>query len=167
MKGWTLSGTGILQSGTPFTVYTGAAFAPLRNGSGQIIGYAPGSGDFNADGVNYDFPNTGSYQTPSNRNSYLNGIFTASSFTVPNLGSGGNEGVNRFRNPGFAELDAALLKDIPLFERLKLQIRAEGFNMLNRVNLGGIDGNLASGTFGRSTSQLQPRWFQFGVRIFF
>jgi hypothetical protein len=97
----------------------------------------------------------------------LNGVFSSSSFSNPALGLEGNERVNRFRNPGFAEVDTALLKDIPIYERLKMQIRVEGFNVFNHVNLGGIDSNLADGTFGKSTSQFQPRWFQFGARIFF
>jgi hypothetical protein len=165
--GWTLSGTTILQSGTPFTVYTGAAFSPLRNAAGQITGYAPGSGDYNADGDNFDYPNVSSYGMLSNRQGYLNGVFGNSSFNTPTLGLEGNEKVNRFRNAGFAEVDAALLKGIPIYERLKMQIRVEGFNVFNHVNLGGIDSNLADGTFGKSTSQLQPRWFQFGARVFF
>ena len=102
------------------------------------------------------------------RQTYLNGLFTQSSpFATPNLGSEGNEKVNRFRNPGFAEVDAALLKDIPLLEHVKLQLRAEAFNVLNHVNLQGIDSNMADGTFGRTTSQYQPRWFQFAARLFF
>ena len=44
--GWSLSGTTIVQSGYPFTVFTSAAFSPLKNAAGQFIGYAPGSGDF-------------------------------------------------------------------------------------------------------------------------
>jgi hypothetical protein len=166
-KGWTLSGTTILQSGTPFTVYTNAAFAPTRDAAGQIIGYAPGSGDFNADGVNFDYPDVAKYTMATNRQAYLSAVFNPSVFATPSLGMGGNERVNQFRNPGFAEVDAALLKDIPLWERVKMQFRVEAFNVLNRVNLGAVDANLASGTFGRSTSQLQPRWFQFAARVFF
>ena len=54
--GWQLSGTTILQSGPPFTVSTNASFNPLVNAAGTFTGYAPGSGDYNADGDNFDFP---------------------------------------------------------------------------------------------------------------
>jgi hypothetical protein len=166
--GWTISGTGILQSGSPFTVYTTAAFAPLRDSGGQIIGFAPGSGDFNADGDNFDFPDVTSYHMSNSRQAYLNGAVTATNFATPALGAQGNERVGQFRNPGFAEFNAALFKEVPIIgERLKLQFRAEGFNLLNRVNLQGVDPNLSDGTFGKSTSQLEPRWFQFGARIIF
>jgi hypothetical protein len=35
------------------------------------------------------------------------------------------------------------------------------------VNLTGVDPNLADATFGRSTSQLNPRTIQLGARISF
>jgi hypothetical protein len=167
VKGWTFSGTTILQSGTPFTVYTTAPFNPLRDPGGNIIGFAPGSGDFNADGVNFDFPEVSSYHMSTGRKAYLSGALDAANFGFPALGMPGSEKVGQFRNPGFAEVNAALLKDIPITERFRFQFRAEAFNVLNRVNLQGLDPNLASGTFGKSTSQLEPRWFQFGARIMF
>jgi hypothetical protein len=166
-SGWTLSGTTLLQSGTPYTVYTTAPFSPLRNSAGQIVGFASGSGDFNADGDNFDFPNVSSYTTSTSRQAYLKGVVTLANFPYPALGTEGNEKVGLFRNPGFAEVDAALLRDIPFTERLRLQLRFEGFNILNRVNLQGIDPNMADGTFGRSTAQYQPRWFQIAARVLF
>jgi hypothetical protein len=63
-SGWQISGTAILQSGTPFTVSTNAAFNPLTNASGQFAGYAAGSGDYNADEDNFDFPDVASYSMP-------------------------------------------------------------------------------------------------------
>lgn len=164
---WTLSGTSILQSGTPFTVYSTAPFQAVTDSSGNFVGYAPGSGDFNADGVNFDYPNVSSYSTPTSRQAYLNGVVNVSNFPFPTFGTEGGEKVGHFRNQGFAEVNAALLKDIPIFERLRLQLRFEAFNLFNRVNLAGVDPNLADGTFGKSTSQLEPRWLQIGARIMF
>jgi hypothetical protein len=165
--GWTLSGTTVLQSGTPFTVYTTAPFQALTDSSGRFIGYAPGSGDFNADGVNFDYPNVASYSMPNSRRAYLNGVVSVANFPFPTFGTEGNEKVGQFRNQGFAEVNAALLKDVPITERLRLQLRFEAFNLLNRVNLAGVDSNMADGTFGKSTSQLEPRWLQIGARIIF
>ncbi len=165
--GWTLSGTTILQSGTPFNVYTGASFQPVFDSNGNVAGIQPGSGDYNADGYNFDFPNVSSYDMPNNRHAYLGGVFNRSNFSVPTLGTEGNEQFNQFRNPGFAETDAALLKDTRITESVLLQLRFEFYNVFNRVNLGGVDGNLASGTFGRVTSQLSPRWIQLGANIRF
>lgn len=166
-NGWILSGITILQSGTPFTVLTTAPFLPLRNSSGQIIGYAPGSGDFNADGDNYDYPDVLSYKTTNTRQAYLSGVFSKANFPNPALGVEGDEKVNRFRNPGFAETDAALAKDTALTERVRLQLRFEFYNVFNRVNLGPVDSNLSDSNFGRVTSQLKPRWIQLGPRLSF
>jgi hypothetical protein len=39
--------------------------------------------------------------------------------------------------------------------------------LLNRVNLQGVQGNLANSTFGRSTSTYDPRIIQLGARLTF
>jgi hypothetical protein len=166
LSGWSISGTTIIQSGTPFTVYTTAPFEPILQ-NGRVVGLQPGSGDYNADGYNLDYPNVLSYAIPTSRQAYLTGVFTASNFPTPTLGTEGNEKVNRFWNPGFSETDAALLKDTKLYERLDLQLRFEVYNVFNRPNLQGVDANLADGTFGRVTAQYNPRWMQVGARIVF
>ncbi len=166
-SGWTVAGTTILQSGHPFTVSNNAPFQPVRDANGNITGLGPNSGDYNADGFNYDYPNVSSYQMANDRKSYLTGVFPKSNFTVPTLGTEGNEQWGRFRNPGFAETDASLLKDTLLTEKLRLELRFEFFNIFNRVNLGGVSSDLSSATFGRSTSQLNPRWIQIGAKIIF
>lgn len=167
VNGWNFSGTTILQSGTPFTVFTTAPFNPLKSSGGTFIGYAPGSGDFNADGDNFDFPTASSYSMPTGRKDYLNGALSLSNFPTPSFGSEGNEKVNQFRNPGFAEVNTTLSKDMAITERVRFQLRLDAFNLFNRVNLGGVDSNMADGSFGKSTNQLEPRWLQIGGRIQF
>ncbi len=166
LSGWSISGTTIVQSGSPYTVSTNAPFNPIVQ-NGVVTGFAPGSGDYNADGFNLDYPNVTSYSTPTGRQAYLNGIFTAANFPVPALGTEGNERVNQFSNPGFAETDAALLKETRLFERLALELRFEAYNVFNRPNLQGVDANLPDATFGRVTSQYNPRWLQVGAKLTF
>lgn len=166
--GWQISGTAIAQSGLPFSVYTNAPFQPELNTAGQVIGLLPGSGDYNADGYNYDFPNVNrSYSLPSSRHDYLNGIFSPTDFSVPTLGQEGNELPNRFRGPGFFDIDAALLKNTRLTERVNLQLRFEFFNLLNHPNLNGVDSNLADSTFGVTTAVYNPRWIQLAAKISF
>ncbi len=166
-KGWSVSGTTIVQSGYPFTVYTSAAFSPIRNSAGQIIGYAPGSGDYNADGDNYDYPNVTSYSQSTSRQAFLNGVFTAGNFPAPAFGTEGSEKFDQFRNPMFFQSDASVAKDTAIFERLKLQIRFDIFNLFNRANLYNVDGDLSSGTFGKAVSQYNPRWIQIGANVNF
>jgi Carboxypeptidase regulatory-like domain/TonB dependent receptor len=165
--GWTASGTTILQSGQPFTVNTTAAFQPVKDTNGKIIGLAPNSGDYNADGFNNDYPDVANYNMGNGRHDYLTGVFPRSNFTQPALGTEGNERWGRFRNPGFAETDASLSKETNITERLHVQLRFEFFNIFNRVNLNGVNANLSSANFGKSTSQLNPRWIQLGAKIMF
>lgn len=168
-SGWSISGTSILQSGYPFTVYTSAAFSPLKNAAGQFIGFAPGSGDFNADGDNMDYPNVQSYNMLRTRQAFLNGVFAPSQFPDPAFGQEGNEKWGQFRAPKFAETDAALLKDTRIAEQVQLQLRFEFYNIFNYANLTWTTSsyNLSSATFGRATSQALPRWIQFGARLTF
>jgi len=50
--------------------FTSEAFAPVSNSAGQFVAFAPGSGNYNADGDNYDFPDVNSYkQSPAGRHS--------------------------------------------------------------------------------------------------
>ena len=67
-------------------------------------------------------------------------------------------------------MDLSLLKNNKvgfLGETGNLQIRFDLYNILNRVNLRGVDNNMASGTFGRSVRTLDPRIIVLGARIVF
>jgi len=174
--GWSITGTSILQSGYPFTVRTTATFNPTRNSAGVFTGFAAGSGDYNADGDNNDYPNVQSYNMARTRQAFLNGVFSPGQFTTPAFGQQGNEEWGQFRGPKFAETDAALLKDTTITERVRLQLRFEFFNIFNYANLSGptnaygqagIDNNLANATFGRATTQALPRWIQLGANLKF
>lgn len=166
-QGWVFSGVTIFQSGTPFVVYTNASFQPTLNSSGQVIGLAPGSGDYNADGYNYDFPNVTNYSQPTSRSAFLNGLFPASNFPAPALGTEGSERPYPFRGPNYDNWDISLAKNTRVYESVNLQLRFDYFNIFNHVNLQGVDSNLPDGTFGKSTSQFNPRWLQLGVSLHF
>jgi hypothetical protein len=165
--GWQLSGTTIWQAGNPFTVSTNAAFLPLKNASGQFIGYAPGSGDFNADGDTLDYPNVASYSYKSGRQDYLHGVFTSTNFVQPAFGNEGNERYAAFRAPGFQQWDTALLKNTPIMESVAFQLRFEFFNVFNHPNLTNMDVNLPDGNFGKATGQAVPRFIQIGGNLTF
>ena len=169
LGGWQVTGTGILQSGLPLTVFTSAPFTPILDASGRVIGLQPNSGDYNGDGVNFDFPNAPTGQIPGsfNRNQYVNGVFPASAFPLPAPGQEGNLKRSAFRNPNFANIDVSLVKNNRFREHVNVQLRFEVFNVLNRVNLGAVNGDLASGTFGRATTTFDPRIIQLGARVLF
>ncbi len=167
LSGWTVSGTSILQGGNPFTVFTNATFQPLRDANGTFIGFQPGSGDYNADGFNLDYPNVSGYSIDRTRQGFLGGVFGSNQFVQPALGSAGNEKVSGFRNPAYYQTDAALLKSTKIFERLNLQLRFEAYNVFNQVNLRGVVSNLSDSNFGRSTQQYNPRNLQVGAKLTF
>jgi hypothetical protein len=52
----------------------------------------------------------------------------------PPTGTFGNLSRNKFYGPGFSDVDLSVFKNIPIRERLKIQLRAEMFNLFNRVN---------------------------------
>jgi len=52
----------------------------------------------------------------------------------PATGAFGTLSRNKYYGPGFGDVDLSVFKNIPIRERLKIQLRAEMFNLLNRVN---------------------------------
>ena len=66
----------------------------------------------------------------------------------------GNLGRNALRGFGATQWDFAVHRDFPIRENVKLQLRAEMFNVLNHPNFGQPNNNLNSPTFGRATQTL-------------
>ncbi len=153
ISGWNISDVTILQSGIPFVVFTDASFQ--------------GGGDYNADGVNYDFPDVSSYAQSTGVQNYLTGTISPGQFSSPTPGTEGNEKPYGFRNPGYASTDLAVLKNNRITERVNLQLRLDMFNAFNRTNLDIVNSDLVSGNFGKSTNQFNPRWLQIGANIRF
>ena len=56
----------------------------------------------------------------------------------------GNLGRNALYGPGFADVDLSVFKNIPIRERLRLQLRAEMFNVFNRKNVATGAGSVGS-----------------------
>ncbi len=88
-------------------------------------------------------------------------------------GATGNEPRNFVRGFGAWQTDLAIRRDFPLFEGLKLQFRAESFNVFNHPNFGAIynftsDGpNLfgyAYSTLNNSLGGLNPLYQMGGPR---
>ncbi|HET6890701.1 MAG TPA: TonB-dependent receptor [Pyrinomonadaceae bacterium] len=99
-------------------------------------------------------------------------------FGIPNnTGAFGNLGRNVFRGPAVFNMDLSLFKSFPFGEDMKLQLRAEAFNVFNIQNWDvpsvlTVNSNATSiaPNVGRITALAQgttPRQLQFGVRFVF
>ncbi len=60
---------------------------------------------------------------------------------VPTTGLG-NLSRNKFYGPSFKDVDLSVIKNIPLTERLRIQLRAEMYNTFNRINLASGGGSV-------------------------
>lgn len=83
----------------------------------------------------------------------------------------GNMEFNFLSGPMYFNWDGSIIKNIPITERVRVQLRAEAFNMLNRPHFG-ITGqftqaNINSTSFGRIASAPSSRVIQFVGRVEF
>jgi hypothetical protein len=94
--------------------------------------------------------------------------FAFAGVSPPN-GCDGNLGRNAFTSPGFFQIDLRLSKAIPLGERLHLDLIADGFNMLNRLNVLSVnqlcDPTAGTCTAGQPTASYDARQFQFALKL--
>ncbi len=153
LNGWETYGIVTLQTGRPFTV---ALLSEIDNsGTGRsILGF----------GAN-DRPNL--VGNPELSDPTTLHWFNTAAFAFPPPGTFGNAGRNILDGPGFQNVNASLLKNTRITERVNLQFRAEAFNLFNHPNFNLPDNFLGSPTFGRITSARDPRHIQFGLKLLF
>lgn len=101
-------------------------------------------------------------------------------FTAPSSGLG-NAPRNFVLGFGAWQMDLAIRRDFPVYERLKLQFRAEAFNVFNHPDFGYINPIFGQNTFGQATGTLAstlgivsplyqmggPRSMQFALKLIF
>lgn len=87
----------------------------------------------------------------------------------PPYGCVGDLGRNAFTRPGFFEIDLRIDRKIPIGERVNLEVIADGFNILNRLNVSDVnplcDPTSGTCTAGTPTAAYDPRTFQFAVKV--
>ena len=109
--------------------------------------------------------------------------FTQPTTAEKAAGQFGNAPRNFLRAFPVWQMDFAIRREFPIHERLKLQFRAQAFNIFNHPIFGAIQNNLAAGAtlFGLATGTLNsqlgglnalyqqggPRSFQFALKIVF
>jgi hypothetical protein len=93
--------------------------------------------------------------------------FNTAAFALPATGTFGNSGRNILSGPWQDTVDLSLFKAVPFKENIKLQIRGEFFNLLNRVNFGQPGNTVNTPTYGVITSANDPRIIQIALRLIF
>lgn len=174
--GWTFSGILNAHSGFPWTptysntggnvIYPNSGYGTLRPGS-------------YAGGAEMDFSNS-AFMRP--RGNFPQGALAY--FTVPAWTSNGvppppGVGRNTFRGPRYFNLDTTIAKSFGLpntkifGERAKLNLQANAYNVLNRINPTGInttistDGRTSNPLFGQAQSAFSGRIVELQARFSF
>lgn len=129
--GWGVNGIVTLQSGQPF--HLNYNFQDDFDGSGGGFGRPDvvGTITYNRNDPR-NFLDLSAFAIPC---SYPGGIGDGSASTcIPGTRHFGNLGRNSLRGPDFRQFDFSLFKDTAINERLKMQLRAEVYNIFNHPN---------------------------------
>ncbi len=88
-------------------------------------------------------------------------------FSTPGAGTFGNLGRNVLIGPGMVNLDFALDRNFTITEQVRLQFRAEAFNIFNHPNFNLPNTSYGTPSFGSLTSAMDPRELQFALKFIF
>ena len=170
--GWELGTLYFIQTGSPWTLnggtyYKGDAWVPRHsdpNIANSIRGVNPCAAQYNEQ-------SNGSYalQPETESPSTCNGTYDF--VVIPQYASNQNVIYTGIRNPGWSDWDVNLSKNFAIYDRLRLQLRLEAFNVPNHPTWAqGYDNSPTDPQFGtivkNSVGQNnQPRQVQLGVKI--
>jgi len=154
---WKLAATANIRTGAAFTATTGISE--------------------NLTGIGGDRPNQvlpDPYCHPKTVTCWVN----PAAFAYPATGTFGDVGVGTLVGPGYFGINLGLFRDFGIRERQKIEIRAEAFNLENRINLGSPVATLSSSTFGQINAEpagngavaapgYGPRVMQFSIKYIF
>lgn len=163
---WTMSGIWQYQSGSPYSIF---GFTDSAGTSvGQRADYAPvGTGIALPPTENQD-PRT---QTGPRRDLFASHCPTGDPNCDGTSGLG-RQGVfdrNQFYGPRYNNVDFSLIKRIPVGGegRYRFTLRADFFNLFNKVNFDKPVNDLTDENFGQSTETFPSRRIQFAARFDF
>jgi hypothetical protein len=146
-SGWQVNAILLLESGAPFTVNLGTDRANIGAGPAQRP-------EMICD------PNEGGGRTAQQ-------WFNTNCFTLQPQFTFGNAPRNGVLAPGYANVDAAVQKDVSFDNGTRLQFRWEIFNLMNRTNFDVPNRIAFTPNFGRIFSAKPSRQMQFGLKFLF
>jgi hypothetical protein len=157
--GWAVSGITSLTSGEVIQLqesYDDNSLSGAYNASVDAPSYANNGSHLFQSGVTSKDPRSGK--------PYFNPAF----FVLEPYGQVGNAMRRSFHGPGIDNTNLALLKDTLITETLKLQFRAEAFNVFNHTQFDGADGEIGDDSgFGYTSSAHEPRIMQLALKLIF
>ena len=174
LGGWTVSGIVTVQSGQPFTIFSGPIFGEItQRVNAQSLTLTGDPNNYITGGISLPGVVTNGagvrclYATPAAGSSLSTGV-VGSPCT-------GNTSRNQFTGPAYASMDLAIQKSFKLWgEGKELSIRTEAFNLLNRANYYNpisaysLDGvSTVNPDFGKVKSAHSPMQLQFSARYTF
>jgi hypothetical protein len=153
LNGWQLNSIVTWQSGFPFSIGSGRENS-FTGAGGELADFLGGDSRLSDDRPHGE---------------QILEWFDTSKFTANAVGTFGNSGRNILRGPKFFNMDFGFLKSTAITERVRIQFRAEFFNLFNNVNFRFPNSNASSSQFGRVTSVTDDsqRIIQFGLKLLF
>jgi hypothetical protein len=168
--GWESLGILSLNSGSPFTVYSGIQQTGAGSGGVDRPDQVATPHFSTSRKVREDYFGQGA----NNASDYFSVPIHVAGGTGPNQGRFGTLGRNTFRGPAFYNFDLAMIKDTPFGTRksgaelVDLQFRAEFFNIFNIVTMGLPANTIAGSGFGEiSKTAGNSRQIQFSLKLIY
>lgn len=163
LGGWEVTGIATYYTGLPFTATTSnydAAGLGIVNTNPAARPNALCNPNQGGLGTAQQFFNTACFQpNAALTDSAGNRILVSN--TVGNVARGNITG------PKTTRFDLTAVKNFRFGERFGLQIRAEGYNIFNKVNFRALSTNITAANFGGVTTVRDPRTMQFGAKFIF
>jgi hypothetical protein len=144
LSGWQIAGVTTIQSGVPANVTFGADRANIGITGLQrpdLVGAVPS--------LNCQPNSAGA--TPAARRQRIN-CYDPSAFALPAQFTFGNASRNVLRGPNYKQTDLSLMKNIPLGKDVRMQLRAEVYNVFDRANFANPNTSFGSAGFGQITA---------------
>ncbi|MEK7406895.1 MAG: TonB-dependent receptor [Acidobacteriota bacterium] len=148
LNGWRLAGIVRLQSGSPVAVTQAT----------NLNAFA---------GFGIQWPNRNREPNLPKERRTTTRYFDTSAFSLAPQFTIGTSSRNPVNGPGYRTLDLMAGKTFSLREPLALEFRAEAFNLTNTPPLGNPDGSFGTAAFGSITTALDPRVFEFVLKLVF
>jgi hypothetical protein len=149
LGGWQLSGIVQARSGVPLRVTQPSGISQSRP---DLIGDDPTFDNYRETLLYLDRSQFGLVPT-----SPISGATLRAGTANPGL----------IRGPGSWIVNASIVKGFRLSSQMRLDVRLDAFNALNRVNYNNPNTNITSPDFGRILGSQQPRTAQLGARLSF